>query len=127
MERRLVSPPEGRCPCSFSPDSLGVPGPTSPPDRSSRKRGPVICLLTSSGNDSDCQLELRMIWNRTLEPQRNLEHRCKGIYGDAGYLVLQEEGPRLCLSSSLLYKYACSQKTGRMFARILIVLILVVG
>lgn len=41
--------------------------------------------------------------------------------------MLQKKGPKLCLSVSLLYKYACSEKIGRMFARILIVLILVVG
>ena len=36
--------------------------------------------------------------------------------------MLQEKDPRLCLSVSLLYKYACSEKIGRRFARILIVL-----
>ena len=36
--------------------------------------------------------------------------------------MLQEKDPRLCLSVSLLYKYACSEKIGKMFARILIVL-----
>ena len=30
--------------------------------------------------------------------------------------MLQEKDPRLRLSVSLLYKYACSEKIGRMFA-----------
>ena len=49
------------------------------------------------------------------------------IYDDAGYLMLQKKGPKLCFSVSLLYRSARRDKIGRMFAGILIVLILVVG
>lgn len=69
-----------------------------------------------------------MIWNQNFRTTKECGERMNArIYDDAGYLMLQKKGPKLCFFVSLLYRSARRDKIGRMFAGILIVLILVVG